>query len=462
MSFVSVAAGRSLPAKVQLLARRVAAAVLVSTLAACGGGGGGGASFPVLPVAQPPAPAPITYQATLTPTAGEVTVGKTLHLTVSMVDSQGRGVANPPTVFTSSDPALATVASQYGAASTGVVTGVATGSVQMTAKATAPDGTVLTQQATVTVVAAPLTYKLVLANPTVNLQYGQPMTVSATVLASDGTDVTAAATGWSWNSSDSNVVGITPNGATASLLANTARPQAESATITVQASTPNGSVVSGQIAATALLHYTYQTVLSATSAKVASDRTAVITAKVLRSDGVDVTASIQNLNWVLPPSGSTSLAMTLSNNNTTATFTSTRPDLDLGPVDPPAPDSGVQTLVSVQASDLPAATLAVTELAPFTHAVVGPLSGPTAGFSFNLKRFHSSADGSPEVTNDCLWEAIVKSAPPNSSGSIIHPPGQSSINVSFRPAGDYAIEARCRSISSGALLHTWALNLTVL
>lgn len=410
MLFVSVAASRSLPAKVQLLARRVAAAVLVSTLAACGGGGGGGASFPVLPVAQPPAPAPITYQATLTPTAGEVTVGKTLQLTVSMVDSQGRGVANPPTVFTSSDPALATVASQDGAASTGVVTGVATGSVQMTAKATAPDGTVLTQQATVTVVAAPLTYKLVLANPTVNLQYGQPMTVSATVLASDGTDVTAAASGWNWNSSDSNVVGITPNGATASLLASNNSPTAPvSATITAQATAPNGSTVSGQIAATALPHFTYRVELSATTAKVAADRPATINAKVIRSDGVDVTSASSNWKWTwtTPPAVEGDLILA-PNATTTGTFTSNRPDWwDINlfgyAVPRSTPDAGFGVTIQVQADHqmdtVSPALLKTTMLARYSFVYEGPLLIPADGAWHGWKLYfeHSSAEGRPVI-----------------------------------------------------------------
>lgn len=199
---------------------------LTIALAACGGGSGG-SSTPLLPIAlptqpsqteptapnQPEQPAPITFQASMTPAAGEVTVGKSLHLRVSMVDSQGRSVANPPTDFTSSDSVLATVGNQDGAPSTGVVTGAAAGPVQITEKVTAPDGTVFTQQAGMTVVAAPLTYKLVLPNSTVNLQFNQPLTVTATMLESDGTDVTAAASGWHWDSDDSAVVAVTPSGA---------------------------------------------------------------------------------------------------------------------------------------------------------------------------------------------------------------------------------------------------------
>ncbi|MGJ7531444.1 hypothetical protein [Variovorax sp. GB1P17] len=431
--------------------------MLLSILAACGGGEDG-ASVPIFPIAPPPAP--VTYQATLTPTAGEVTVGKTLQLVVSMVDSQGRSVANPPTVFTSSDPTLATVANQDGAASTGAVTGVATGSVQITAKATAPDGTALTQQATVTVVAAPLTYKLVLANPTVNLQYGQPMTVSATVLASDGTDVTAAASGWSWSNSDTTVVGITPSGATASLLANnTSSTTPASATVTAQTTAPNGSTMSGQISATALPNYTYQTILSATSAKVAADRTVVITAKVLRSDGVDVTASSQTLNWAMPPSGSASLAMTLSNNNTTATFTSTRPDLDVEPSDPPVPDAGVQTNVTVQAGDSPPATFAVTEFAQYTNAVSGgPLNRPAAtNFTISLKRFHSSADGSPEVTSECDFSLATPQPPGSALG--IDPPGL--IRLYFQSAGTYTLgfQSIC---TNNVPPHLWTFTFLIL
>ncbi|MGJ7530173.1 hypothetical protein [Variovorax sp. GB1P17] len=385
MSFVSLAAGQSPSARIQVLARRVAASMLLSILAACGGGGG--ASVPFLPIAPPPAP--VTYQATLTPTAGEVTVGKTLQLTVSMVDSQGRSVANPSTVFTSSDSTLATVASQDGAASTAIVTGVATGSVQITVKATTPGGTVLTQQATVTVVAAPLTYKLVLANPTVNLQFNQPMTVSATVLASDGTDVTATATGWNWSSSNTTVVGVTPKGATANLLASTARPQAESATITVQASAPNGSVVSGQIAATALLHYTYRIELSATTAKVAVDRPATINAKVIRSDGADVTSESSNWKWTwTSPQGTEGDLILKTPPAASATFTSTRPDWwDVpypGAVTPrSAPDAGLGVTVQVQAEHgneaVSPATLETTMYARLSFVYEGPFTIPRDG-----------------------------------------------------------------------------------
>ncbi|MGJ7530172.1 hypothetical protein [Variovorax sp. GB1P17] len=418
MSFVSFAAGHSLSAKVQLLTRRMTAAVLISILAACGGGsggGGGGASFPVLPIAPPPAP--VTYQATLTPTAGEVTAGRTLQLTVSMVDSQGRGVTNPPTVFTSSDSTLATVASQDGAASTGVVTGIAKGSVQITAKATAPDGTVLTQQATVTVVASSLTYKLVLANPTVNLRFNQPMTVSATVLASDGTDVTSAATGWSWGSSDSGVLAVTASGAIASLLANNTSPTTPvSATVTIQATAPNGSAVSGQIAATALPHYTYRIELSATTAKVAADRPATINAKVIRNDGVDVTPASSNWKWTwaAPPSIDGDLILA-PNATASGTFTSSRPDWwDLGDaaglyaIPRPAPDAGFNVTVRVQAdheSDtVSPALLETTMYARYSFVYEGPLKIPRDNMWHGGKFYfeHSSAEGRPVVP--CIME----------------------------------------------------------
>lgn len=54
MSSAHIAAGHGLPAKIPLLARRVATAILFSTLAACGGGSSG--SFPT--AAQPPAAQP--------------------------------------------------------------------------------------------------------------------------------------------------------------------------------------------------------------------------------------------------------------------------------------------------------------------------------------------------------------------------------------------------------------------
>lgn len=397
------------------LLRGIAVTTLTIALTACGGGSGGGSSTPLLPIAlptqpsqpepsaptQPEQPVPITYQVSMTPTAGEVTIGKTLQLAVSMVDSQGRSIASPPTVFTSSDAALATVANQDDAASTGVVTGVTVGPVQITAKVTAPDGRVLTQQASVTVVAAPLTYKLVLPNPTVNLQFNQPLTVTATVVASDGTDVTAAANGWHWASDDAAVVAVTPSGASASLLASNAQPQAATATITVRASAPNGSVVSGQIATTALPHYTYLTKLSASSVKVANDRTAIVTAKVIRSDGVDVTASMPTLSWQVLMPTSTTLAMTLSDNNTTATFTSTRPNLELGPADPPFSDPGFEMNAVVKAGDV-STYFRVTEVASYTSAVTGQLSGPiSTSILFFGTLFHSSADGAPNVTSEC-------------------------------------------------------------
>lgn len=346
MLLVSFAGGQRLRARIDAVARRATVAALVSVLAACGGGGGGATSFPIaIPSApsQPDTPPAVTYRATLTPTAGEVAAGKTLQLKVALVDSQGNNIANPPTAFASSDPAVAAVASTE--AGIGIVTGVAKGSVQVTARVTAPDGTQLSQQATVSVVAVPLTYRLVLANPTIDLQYDQPMTVGATILASDGTDATAAASGWSWSSSDSSVVAVAPSGSSASLLAGNARPKPAVAVVTVQAVAPNGAVLSGQIAVTALLHYTYRVQLSATSVKVATDRTANVSARVIRSDGRDMTSSAAlRWTWTSPAVVEGDLVVSQPNSSSTA-ISSTRPDKG----DINAPDGGFPVDVTVKA-----------------------------------------------------------------------------------------------------------------
>lgn len=189
-------------------------------LVACGGDNNQQESAATAPAS------PLTYQVSLTPTSGQVAIGKTLPLTVTLSDSQGHTVTNPPVTFATSNPAVASVGND------GLVTGVKSGTVTVTAKVTAPDGSAMSQQAALTVVGPALTYNLTLTNPTLNLQYNQPTTTTATLLRSDGTDVTAQATGWTWTSNSSTTVSAVSSGAGATLTAhNTSATTPATATI---------------------------------------------------------------------------------------------------------------------------------------------------------------------------------------------------------------------------------------
>ncbi|MDF3835194.1 fibronectin type III domain-containing protein [Cupriavidus basilensis] len=249
-----------------------------------------------------------------------------------------------------------------------------------------------------------MTYSLRLANPTLTLQSNRPAAVAAHLVRSDGIDVTAFATGWEWNVDNRAAIRLTFAGEMATLTAlNTSRTTAQGATVTVSARAPDGTVLTGQIAATALPSYAYNVVLSLSNAVVAGDLPVTVKAKIMRSDGVDVTADFHGWNWSTPSSagGANLLSVSTSSGGTQVTIAST---LTTCPLTAP----GIyQNLFSVTAAgpdpltSASSATVLVTQAATYSFAF-RPLAAPDLGIAATLHAqiFHDGKT-SEDVTALC-------------------------------------------------------------
>jgi len=163
---------------------------------------------------------------TVAPSSLSITAGQTGTLGATVKDASGNVLANRPVIWTSSDVQIATVSQA------GVVTGVAAGSVTITASSGGQDGT-----ATVTVGAAPAS-SIVVTPPASTLTAGQTAMLSATVKDATGSIISNAAV--VWTSSDAKVAAVTQSGAVTTAAAGTATITATSGstsgscTITVQ------------------------------------------------------------------------------------------------------------------------------------------------------------------------------------------------------------------------------------
>ena len=378
----------------------------------------------------------LTYQFSLTPMAANVAIGQTVSLTGNLVDSEGHTVSAPKITFATDTSGVASVDAA------GLVTGVATGTAHVTATVVAPDGSTQSQQAAISVVPAAVTYNLVPANPTLNLQYNHPTTATITVLGSDGTDVTAQATGWTWSSNNAAVV--TPNaaGASATLTAtHDSATASASATVTVSAVAPNGSIVTGRIAVTVLPHYTYHIILSTTVAKIASDRQATVTASVQRSDGTDVTSEFTNWQWN-PTSGVAGVQQIgITTSGSSATFVSSVPDQFATALGGAIFTNTVS--VTAEGADrsmaVAGASLQLSQYAAYT--LVGPAtaSGPLPVASWTLLLYHTSDDLAPAAS--CNLGASFDITPTYSV--MTYTPDSGLTTLRMPTAGTYPVQISC-------------------
>lgn len=421
------------PAWVERILWGIACAAMLS---ACGGG-----SDSPAPAGTTPTQAPLSYHMALTPTAGQVATGSDLALQATVVDSNGQQVASPGVQWTSSDTSLATLTSDPQISGLLSLHGNIPGTLTVTAKAVAPDGSALSQSASVKVVqAAALTYALHFANPALALQWNRPTWVAAHLVRSDGTDVTAFATGWQWSVDHPASVGLTSAGELATLTAvNSSTTVSQSATVSVSATAPDGTLLSGQIAVTALPDYVYNIVFSQSSVTVSSDLPATVTAKVMRSDGVDVTPSFTGWTWYTPANqaGAGQLSVATANGGTTATLSSSLV-------------SGVQTSggsyqntyqVSATGPDpytsiTGAASLLVTQVPAYAF-YYQPLASPSWGTQATLHA-HIFHDGDPssDITASCTnWSWVVTGATVSSG---------SSADMTFTPsAASFSMTPNC-------------------
>jgi alpha-tubulin suppressor-like RCC1 family protein len=158
-----------------------AAAALLLVLSACGGGDS------LSPNTNPPPPPPpnaAVKSIELTPTSGEVAVGRTLQLSATPRDASGNALTGRTVSWTSAAANVASVDAN------GVVTGVAAGTATITATSEGVSGT------------ATLTVQVPVATVTVTpgldtLEAWEPRTMLATLLDTKGNVLTGRVVRWS-------------------------------------------------------------------------------------------------------------------------------------------------------------------------------------------------------------------------------------------------------------------------
>jgi uncharacterized protein YjdB len=267
---------------------------------------------------------PSVASVTVSPATTSVNVGQTTSLTATPKDANGVVLTGRIVTWASSNTALATVSA------TGVVTGVAVGSVTITATSEGRSGT-----ATVTI--ASTVSSVTVAPTTVSVDAGLTTTLVATVKNLSGTVVTDRVVTWTTSnaatatvSSTGVVTGVSPGTAT---ITATSEGKSGSSTVTVLL-VPVGSVT-----------------IAPTTSSVAVGQTTTLTATVKDRNGTVVTDRV--VTWV-------------SVNPGIATVSST------GVVTGVAP--GTTTITATSETKSGSATVTVT-LAPVATVTVSP---PTA------------------------------------------------------------------------------------
>ncbi|HJS42319.1 MAG TPA: Ig-like domain-containing protein, partial [Gemmatimonadales bacterium] len=134
---------------------------------------------------------------TVDPATASVNVGATLPLTATLQDANGDPLTGRVVTWTSSDPAIATVSTA------GLVTGVAGGSVTITAESEGQSGTAAV---TVTIPVASVT----VAPATGSVNVGETLALTATPRDANGDPLTGRAV--TWASSDDAVATVTEAG----------------------------------------------------------------------------------------------------------------------------------------------------------------------------------------------------------------------------------------------------------
>ncbi|HTJ24284.1 MAG TPA: Ig-like domain-containing protein [Gemmatimonadaceae bacterium] len=139
---------------------------------------------------------------TVTPSPATVSPGGTVALTATVKDAGGNVLTGQIVAWSTSNPGIATVSS------TGVVTGVAAGTVTITATSGGKSGT-----STVTVATLPVGSVTVTPSPT-SIIIGQSTTLTATVKDVNGTTVTRPVT---WSSSNTAKATVNSSGVVTSV-----------------------------------------------------------------------------------------------------------------------------------------------------------------------------------------------------------------------------------------------------
>jgi uncharacterized protein YjdB len=174
---------------------------------------------------------------TITPTPASVNVGQTVQLTATLKDANGATLTGRTVTWSSSSTGIATVSS------TGLVTGVAAGSVTITATSEGKSGT-----ASVTVVLPPVATVTVTPS-TQTIAVGQTAQFTATLKDANGNVLTGRTV--TWSSSSTGIATVSASGLASGVAAGsatiTATSEGKSGTASLTVSPPSSGVDFGAI-----------------------------------------------------------------------------------------------------------------------------------------------------------------------------------------------------------------------
>lgn len=317
-------------------------------MAACGGGSGGGSTGGTSTGAGTGTGTsasgdttgsgttkPLSYMVRLNTNSAQVGLCRSQTLSAIVVDSNGVDVTGASAfTWTSGDTNIASV--DASTSSNNTVTGVASGNttIQVATVVTSADNAthaLPVQTVALSVVAnCEKSYAITAPNQSLLMTDGQSLPVTVSMVDNNGTDVSAGAT-WTWTSSDPAVT-LTSANNTATLVAhNTSTTDVATANITVSATAPNGGLLTGLIGvsvqkkSTTGDDTTFHVTLSQrgapiTALSVLNGYPQVVNARVLRNDGVDVTADFDG-QWIFTPNSTTLAAADSATHDVTITTT---------------------------------------------------------------------------------------------------------------------------------------------
>jgi trimeric autotransporter adhesin len=352
----------------------------------------------------------------VTPSPASVQQGRTLQLTAEALDASGSVLTGRSVSWNSMTPTVASVSS------TGLVTGIAVGTANVTATI---DGVVGTASVTVTPTAV-ATVSIIPGNPTMTV--GTNLTLTALLFDASGVPLSPSGRTITWASTDPSIVTITSGGVLTSIAPG-------QALVTVRVDTANARTV-----VTVTNIPVANVTLAPSTVGLQLGQTAAITATARDAAGNILTG--RPVTW-------TSSAVTVATVNTSTTGNSnTITAVGAGSATIRATIGGVQGVSTVTVTSVPIATIAVTPnpttVQEFATAQLTATARDAAGNVLTGRTlvWSSSNNAVASVSQAGLVTANVPGTVTITAASTGQTPtvsGTSSITVSFAPVAAASI-----------------------